>query len=155
MKMPLNFKSVSYTTEQAGLILATRAVEWCVKRYGRGLRFHVRTDSQSALRSLEKPGCDDNLESEIIKRLHGATWSADQIRLSWVRGHSGVQGSEAADAAAGEAAQDACVTVIPLSTLKSTLQTHAKKRAAEELKQVGAGAAVKKRRSNPAIRNGD
>ena len=54
LSMPLDFQSIIYATEQAGLILAVEAMRMCQEKYGKRPRFHVRTDSQSALLSLDK-----------------------------------------------------------------------------------------------------
>ena len=42
---PLDFMSISYTTEQAGLILATKAMEICENKFGPGKTYHIKTDS--------------------------------------------------------------------------------------------------------------
>lgn len=78
--------AVSHTAELCGLVLALCAVEGLQKqKRRRGIgdqTYHIKTDSQSALLSLDKPGLDCELEGEIAKRAVSLSGSGANLIFS-------------------------------------------------------------------------
>ena len=114
----------------------------------------MRTDSQSALRSLAKPGIKDRLECEIIRRICCLAKRSREIRFSWVRGHSGIVGNEEADHEAGEALPNEEVWITPLKIVRNELDALAARDHEQHLKQSGKDIHGNAVRKNPTIKNG-
>lgn len=87
-------------------------------RYG-SITYHVMTDSERALRHLQRPGRHKN---EILRQIHSLLETARQqqlkIQFSWVPDHSGILGNEMAHILAHSATELGRIPVDKKTTLK-------------------------------------
>lgn len=86
---------------------------------------HIFSDSQAALRALDKPTTNSKLVHEASTNLNKLA-SSNTVRLSWIPGHSGLEGNEIADKLAGLGAKHNLIgpepfTGIPWSTVRSNI----------------------------------
>lgn len=105
--------STVYAAELKGIVMALEAIQkYCQQQIprsrnkwlGRGIRIY--TDNQAALRALIRPRMVSG-QTYLQKALDILEWCEDNITISfyWIPGHEGIDGNEAADKAAKEAAE--------------------------------------------------
>jgi ribonuclease HI len=98
-----------YAAEMAGMEMATQLCTQLRDRSGNGMRFDevtIFSDSQAAIRSLQRPGRASGLQilGRILQNIEDLLPTL-KVTIRWIPGHEGIPGNEAVDRAAKNAAE--------------------------------------------------
>jgi ribonuclease HI len=135
IKEPCGLACSSYRAEMMALCSALQSVCESHANLPRECSIWMFTDSESTIRCIQGgPGVQDSKLADEIWKLLTQLSSNHKIYLQWIPGHKDIEGNEAADAVAKEAAQMEQVDVaLDFLTVKSAVKGHFRKRWREEV----------------------